>query len=130
MRKGSAQKKCSHECQKLRQQGRPRQQRRGGSVLYNGQAAEIVGPPPRKLMVPLERIAMQTARITLQPGPSPLRFAVADDQACFTAAGLLADVAPHGRAQRGIEHSVHAGVDGMHDEGDGCGRGGVWWREE
>lgn len=72
---------------------------------------------------------MQKASSALQPGPSPLRFAVADDQPRLAAAGLLADVAPHGGAQRGVEHSVHAGVDGVDDEGDGCVERGARARE-
>ena len=56
---------------------------------------------------------------------SPFRLAFADGEPRLAAARLAADVTPHGGAQRGVEHSVHAGVDWVHDEGDGCSKRGA-----
>ena len=54
------------------------------------------------------------------PLAASLVFTVADGEAGLLAARGLADDAPHGGAQRGVERSVHSAVDGVNNEGNGC----------
>ena len=104
--------------------GKPHQGGQGSRREQSNSGATGAGGPRGAALYLQERTGRRTGAPREQPPPSPSGLAVAaDGQARLRATRGAADVASQRRAQRGVEQRVHAAVDRVHDQRDGCARG-------